>query len=97
MIDIHSHFNLVEGIFWIVLAFIVWVWSFKVESIFQKFHIVAGILLVAFGCSDFMEIRTGAWWKPWWLLVWKGVCLTGIVILLVWYYLLKRRDTKAKE
>ncbi|MHC4132622.1 MAG: hypothetical protein ACYSSP_06740 [Planctomycetota bacterium] len=67
------------------------------ESIFQKIYIAASILLIAFGCSDFVEIRTGAWWRPWWLLVWKGGCLTGFAILLAWYYLLKKRDAEAKD
>jgi hypothetical protein len=43
----------------------------------------AAITLLAFGVSDVVETRTGAWWHPWWLLVWKGVCvivLAGLVV-----------------
>jgi hypothetical protein len=25
--------------------------------------------------SDLVEARTGAWWKPWWLFVWKAACV----------------------
>lgn len=39
--------------------------------------------LVMFGLSDVVEVRTGAWYQPWWLLVWKGVCLATIVAVLV--------------
>ena len=28
-----------------------------------------------FAASDWIEIGTGAWWKPWWLLVIKVCCL----------------------
>jgi hypothetical protein len=95
--DIHSSFNLVEGIFWIILSLVVLVWSFKVDPVFKKIYIAASILLLAFGCSDFVEIRTGAWWRPWWLLVWKGGCLTGFAFLSAWYYLLKKRNAEAKD
>jgi hypothetical protein len=43
----------------------------------------AGVALLAFGGSDVIEARTGAWWHPWWLLAWKGACLavfTGLII-----------------
>lgn len=33
------------------------------------------VTLFAFGASDLVEAQTGAWWRPWWLLVWKGVCI----------------------
>lgn len=45
--------------------------------------LVAAVVLIAFGGSDIVEAHTGAWWDPWWLLVWKGVCvamLLGLVI-----------------
>ena len=29
----------------------------------------------AFGVSDVIESRTGAWWEPWWLLALKAVCV----------------------
>jgi hypothetical protein len=41
--------------------------------------LVAAVVLLAFGASDVVEAGTGAWWHPWWLLVWKGGC---VVILL---------------
>jgi hypothetical protein len=44
--------------------------------------ITAGTL-VLFGVSDYVEAQTGAWWRPWWLLVWKGGCLVVFVALLI--------------
>jgi hypothetical protein len=95
--DMYAHFNFVEGLFWIILAILIGTRSFKAAPILQKIYFAAGIILLAFGCSDFVEMRTGAWWRPWWLLVWKGGCLTGFVLLLVWYYLLKKRNIRPKE
>jgi hypothetical protein len=36
--------------------------------------------LLLFGVSDLVETRTGAWYKPWWLLVGKVLCVLAIVI-----------------
>ena len=34
---------------------------------------------VLFGLSDVVELQTGAWWRPWWLLVWKAICIAILV------------------
>ncbi len=41
------------------------------------------VILVAFGASDIVEISTGAWWRPWWLLVWKGVCVSALLTAII--------------
>lgn len=38
------------------------------------------LALLAFGVSDLVETRTGAWYRPWWLLAWKASC----VVLIPW-------------
>jgi hypothetical protein len=45
-------------------------------------RLAAGILFILFGGSDVVEAGTGAWWRPWWLLAWKGACLLGLLLLL---------------
>jgi len=47
--------------------------------------LAAAVTFVAFGFSDFVEMDTGAWWRPWWLFVWKGVCVIVMVVLFVTY------------
>jgi hypothetical protein len=44
--------------------------------------LAAAAALFAFAVSDVVEVRTGAWWRPWWLLAWKGACLAVLVGLL---------------
>ncbi|MFQ5489368.1 MAG: hypothetical protein ACE5GE_01495 [Phycisphaerae bacterium] len=39
-------------------------------------------LFLLFGLSDVVEVYTGAWWHPWWLLVWKACCIAGLLALL---------------
>jgi hypothetical protein len=45
-------------------------------------RIVLLVTLLAFGCSDVVEAHTGAWWDPWWLLVWKAVCVLVLLIVI---------------
>lgn len=49
------------------------------------------IALVVFGFSDVVEARTGAWWRPWWLFVWKAVCVIALVATLVNYFRIRKR------
>ena len=51
----------------------------------------AAVTFVAFGWSDVVEAHTGAWWRPWWLLVWKGLCVLALLILTVRHYRHTRR------
>lgn len=51
----------------------------------------AAVTFVAFGWSDVVEAHTGAWWRPWWLLVWKGLCLLALLVLAVRHYRGARR------
>lgn len=50
---------------------------------------VIGVTFLAFGGSDIVEVQTGAWWQPWWLLLWKGVCVLVMLQQLVHH--LRRR------
>lgn len=43
--------------------------------------LAAAMVFLAFGASDLVEIQTGAWWHPWWLLVWKGSCIARLIAL----------------
>ncbi len=53
--------------------------------------VVLGVVFVAFGASDIVEVQTGAWWRPWWLLLWKGACV-GILGGQLIQYVRRRRD-----
>jgi hypothetical protein len=39
------------------------------------------LLFAFFGLSDLVEVTTGAWWRPWWLLAWKAACLLGLIAI----------------
>jgi uncharacterized membrane protein HdeD (DUF308 family) len=82
-------FNLVEGFFWIGLA----VWILLSTFISSKHHkALLAVILILFGISDFVEMATGAWWRPWWLLVWKALCvLIGLILIILIFKSEKRQ------
>ncbi len=43
----------------------------------------AALAFVLFGVTDIVEAQTGAWWRPWWLLGWKAVCILAMSVLFV--------------
>jgi hypothetical protein len=76
LIDAYNGF---EAALWALLAIVV---------VIRYRHAVAGLrrlsygtsaLLVLFAGSDIIEMHTGAWWKPPGLLLFKGVCLVGLI------------------
>jgi hypothetical protein len=80
-------FNICEGILWIGIAV-----GFAV--VFYRRHqnldlmLASGLLFLSFGLSDLVEIKTGGWYKPWWMLCWKGATLLAFVVV---YLLFRRR------
>ncbi len=52
--------------------------------------IAATLLFLAFGLSDIVETRTGAWWRPGWLFGWQAICVMGFAVLLLRHYRTKR-------
>ena len=71
-------FNACEAAFWWMLAIVVLLRYRQAESPLRRTARFAVVWLVLFGISDVIEMSTGAWWRPWPLLVFKGICLTGL-------------------
>jgi hypothetical protein len=88
LLHVFEIFNFLEALLWISIGvgFLVVLWRNGRNADLQLFGLV---LFVTFGISDFVEIHTGAWFRPWWLLAWKAADLAGIAAL----YLLHRRRT----
>ena len=56
----------------------------RIKSGMTKMHrILLAIIFILFGISDFVEMATGAWWRPWWLLAWKTLCIVLGIILII--------------
>ena len=84
-------FNLVEGLMWIGIG-VVLLWKSRSCERARSPTILAGVTFILFGVSDFIEIRTGSWYQPVWLLIWNVACVASLVSCLVWYLALRRRQ-----
>lgn len=61
------------------------------KTAFRKECSIAAVTLILFGFSDIVEASTGAWWRPWWLFVWKALCVLILLMLLISYFRWKRK------
>lgn len=67
--------NLIEAGLWLVFAIAFGVMAGRASGPKRRlWAILAGAFFV-FALSDVVESRTGAWWRPWWLLVVKTSCI----------------------
>ena len=84
-----SVFNFFEALFWIAIAagFGVTYWRKRQNG---DLMLAAGLLLFEFGLSDFVEMQTGAWYRPWWLCLWKTATVIALLALFVLFR--KRRS-----
>lgn len=71
--------NAIEVVWWSVCGVLVLFWSRDAAADWRRLGRIAGICLLLFGVSDAVELRTKAWWNPWWLLAWKGTCILTLI------------------
>lgn len=76
--DLALVFNVAEAALWFAFAAIIALLGGRVRGLTPRPRAAWAIAFLAFGVSDLIESRTGAWWKPAGLLVYKGVCLAAI-------------------
>jgi hypothetical protein len=80
-------FNLYEGLFWLALAASCLVALSYVPLYLKSWLYFSAGNLFLFGLSDFVEMYTGGFLHTAsWLLVWKSVCVVGLVVSVVWYF-----------
>src|SRR5687768_8223826 len=84
--DEFRFFNLVEAGLWFVVAVVAAAIGVRRSGRVRGRCFVLAATLIAFGFSDVVETTTGAWWRPWWLLCWKAICVAILLTLLVEHY-----------
>jgi len=84
--------NYIEAAFWITVGAIVAVRGGSARPPFYRLPWLASGLFVVFGVSDIVEAQTGAWWRPLWLLAWKGLCLIGLAACYWRYRIIRARS-----
>jgi len=77
--------NLFEAGLWIVFAVIFVVLAIRCTARKPRLSIVLAMAFAAFAVSDVIESHTGAWWRPLWLLLLKGSCIT-VFCYAAWEY-----------
>ena len=88
--DSFTLFNLLEGSFWIFIGIASVVLFWFIPKNYQRLSFSAGIILIVFGISDFVEICTGGFLPgPLWLLTWKTANVLGLIGIIVWYLKLR--------
>ncbi|WP_413160909.1 hypothetical protein ACL6C3_20580 [Capilliphycus salinus ALCB114379] len=89
---IYTQGNYIEAGIWGVFAAGFAVAAFKNRGWVRVHRMMAAITFFLFGLSDIVEVETGGWWRPWWLFVWKSLCIISMIVLLAIY--LKNRSTQ---
>ena len=82
-------YNYLEIGIWSAIGVVVAALALRGTGVARRQGLLAALALIAFGVSDWAEIKTGGeWWRPWWLLAWKASC---VVVLLTLGFLTYRR------
>lgn len=72
--DALAIFNCFEAAWWISVGFFIYR-----RGRAYRIGRVASVWFVLFGISDIIEVFTGAPWRPWPLLVYKGICIIVLI------------------
>jgi hypothetical protein len=90
-VDIERDGNVIEAGVWLLVALLLGWQARREHGAARGVLLVLGAVVLAFGGSDLVEARTGAWWRPWWLLVWKAACVVLMLGLFGKYFRLRKR------
>ena len=70
--------NYIEAGLWVLFSLGCLFLALKRQGKEQKLMFLLAGAFFLFGMSDVVEVHTGAWWRPWWLLIWKAVCIVFV-------------------
>jgi len=73
--------NYIEAALWSSIGIGFAVAAMSRSGITRRRCWIAAVTFVLFGISDLVESHTGAWYRPIWLLAWKGACLVVFAVL----------------
>ena len=82
-------FNTAEALVWIVIALVIAARASFPRPSPRRIGFIASAAFVAFAGTDLIEAKTGAWYRPLWLLAYNAVCVAFIVGCYVKYLSLR--------
>ena len=80
--SLHASFNYVEAALWTGLGFFLLAAYRRTK---RKVACLSALLFLAFAVTDLVEVRSGAWWRPTWLLAAKAAIAAGLVLCFLAY------------
>ncbi len=95
MSDLTVRGNQIEAVLWFFFSAGFLVRVFRTSGSHRRLAVVLVLAFLAFGISDLIEARTGAWWRPLWLLLLKTGCIAVFAYGLREHLRLRRRDRDA--
>lgn len=94
-----EQFNTIEAGLWFSISIallLIWIFNRSNKS-YGLITVVSSIAFIAFGVSDLIEAKTGAWWKPFWLLGLKACCIAVLIACYLRYRKLKAFSQAGKN
>jgi len=91
MNDLEVSGNWIEAGLWLCVSLILLGKTLKATGAVRRVLLTLVAAFLVFGISDVIEAQTGAWWRPWWLLLLKSACILVFVVGFRKYYRLTRR------
>lgn len=89
------YLNYAEACVWVGMG--VFVVYQSIRSPRRKLGFILAVTLFAFGGSDVVEAHTGAWYDPWWLFVWKALCVLVFLICGIAHAKRRRRESRESQ
>ena len=86
-------YNIIEGFYWLGISLVFFVPALRSREKNRLFCLLGGLAFVSAALSEFCEVHTGAWWKPWWLLVWKISFGPVFILMVIWYRKIKMTES----
>jgi hypothetical protein len=90
----HAAFNAIEAGVWSLIASVIAWRSWRATGRTRVVGATAAVAFAAFAVSDLIEIQTGAWYRPLWLLAWKAAT---VVVLAACYIVARRRALELRD
>jgi hypothetical protein len=94
--DLERDGNMIEAGVWMVLALVLFCYAFAQPKPLRPALWLLAIAMAVFGGSDLVEAQTGAWWKPWWLFVWKALCVVALLRGFVRYFKVRKAISSSR-
>ncbi len=95
MTDPEKYGNLLEAGLWFAVSLILVAKLMRAAGRLRRVFLILATAFFVFGISDLIESQTGAWWRPWWLLLLKVGCIAFFVFGFREYYRIKNNRDEA--